>query len=142
MTLEREDDAVPAMKVTVSSAMRARDVSRPRAGQLAEAEAAEASIPSGPRANGPAAGAARGDEARDAARGDEAREATQVSAGRRNAARDDERDAWASEPGKGGRAATQGDRKARSAGQAKGRAEGTRKRRMPRDSPWRGRAGR
>ena len=134
---------MPAMKVTVSSAMRARDVSRPRAGQLAEAEAAEASIPSGPRANGPAAGAARANgPAAGAARGDEAREATQVSAGRRNAARDDERDAWASEPGKGGRAAAQGDREARSAGQAKGRAEGTRKRRMPRDSPWRGRAGR
>jgi len=33
------------MKVTVSAAMRARDVSRPSAEQLAEAEAAEASLP-------------------------------------------------------------------------------------------------
>jgi hypothetical protein len=33
---------VPAMKVTLSAAMRARDVSRPRDEQLAEAEAAEA----------------------------------------------------------------------------------------------------
>ncbi len=125
VTLEREDDAVPAMKVTVSAAMRARDVSRPRAEQLAEAEAAEASIPSGSRGNGTAAGAARGDEARDDA---------QVSAGRRNAARDDEWGAWASEPEKDGRAAAQGDRA--------GLPEGTRKRRMPRDPPRRGRAGR
>jgi hypothetical protein len=120
---------VPAMKVTVSAAMRARDVSRPRADQLDEAEAAEASIPSGPRANVTAAGTARGDEARDAA---------QVSTGRRNAARDGEWGAWASEPEKDGRAAAPGDREER----AGGRPEGTRKRRLPRDSPRRGRAGR
>ncbi len=116
---------MPAMKVTVSAAMRARDVSRPRAEQLAEAEAAEASMPSGTQANVTAAGAAQGDEARDAAR---------VSAGRRNAARDDEWGAWASEPETDGRAAARGDRE--------GRAEGTRSKRMPRDSTRRGRAGR
>ena len=43
MTLDaEEDDAVPAMKLTPNAAMRARDVSRPRAEHLAEAEAAEA----------------------------------------------------------------------------------------------------
>src|ERR1700722_16196351 len=68
------------MKVTVSAAMRARDVSRPREEQLAEAEAAEASIPSGPGANVTAEGGARGDEARDAAYG---------IAGRRKAAPDE-----------------------------------------------------
>src|ERR1035438_648897 len=45
--------AVPAMKVTVSAAMRARDVSRPRPEHLAEAEAAEASAPKGAWGNGP-----------------------------------------------------------------------------------------
>src|SRR5689334_19868954 len=39
---DEEDDAVPAMKLTPAAAMRARDVSRPRADHLAEAEAAEA----------------------------------------------------------------------------------------------------
>ena len=34
---------MPAMKLTPNAAMRARDVSRPRAEHLAEAEAAEAS---------------------------------------------------------------------------------------------------
>ena len=37
-----EEDAVPAMKLTFNAAMRARDVSRPRAEHLAEAEGAEA----------------------------------------------------------------------------------------------------
>src|ERR1035441_7267670 len=45
--------AVPAMKVTVSAAMRARDVSRPRPEHLAEAEAAEASAPKGAWGNEP-----------------------------------------------------------------------------------------
>jgi hypothetical protein len=36
-------NAVPAMKVTISAAMRARDVSRPRPEHLDDAEAAEAS---------------------------------------------------------------------------------------------------
>jgi hypothetical protein len=39
---DEEDDAVPAMKLTPTAAMRARDVSRPRAEHLAEAETAEA----------------------------------------------------------------------------------------------------
>jgi hypothetical protein len=50
---------VPAMKLTPNAAMRARDVSRPRADQLAEAEAAEATVvgsgrpsPRGPRPGG------------------------------------------------------------------------------------------
>ena len=41
---------MPAMKLTPSAAMRARDVSRPRAEHLAEAEAAEASSAAGARA--------------------------------------------------------------------------------------------
>jgi len=45
---------VPAMKLTPTAAMRARDVSRPRAEHLAEAETAEAAR-AGPRA-APAAG--------------------------------------------------------------------------------------
>ena len=44
-----EEDAVPAMKLTPNAAMRARDVSRPRAEHLAEAEAAEASSARGSR---------------------------------------------------------------------------------------------
>jgi len=46
---------VPAMKLTPTAAMRARDVSRPRAEHLAEAETAEAARRAGPRA-APAAG--------------------------------------------------------------------------------------
>ena len=46
-----DNDLVSAMKVTVSAAMRARDVSRPHAEHLAYAEAAEASSrPTGPAA--------------------------------------------------------------------------------------------
>jgi hypothetical protein len=52
---------VPAMKLTPNAAMRARDVSRPRAEHLAEAEAAEASAAAGSRARtGDAANQARG----------------------------------------------------------------------------------
>ena len=52
---------MPAMKLTPNAAMRARDVSRPRAEHLAEAEAAEASAASGSRARtGDAANQARG----------------------------------------------------------------------------------
>jgi hypothetical protein len=52
---------VPAMKLTPTAAMRARDVSRPRAEHLAEAEAAEASAAAGSRARtGDAANQARG----------------------------------------------------------------------------------
>ena len=40
---------MPAMKLTPNAAMRARDVSRPRAEHLAEAETAEASIAAGSR---------------------------------------------------------------------------------------------
>jgi hypothetical protein len=93
VTLEWEDEAVPAMKVTVSAAMRARDVSRPRAEQVAEAEAAEAGPPSGPRANVTAPGAVR----------------------------DDEWGARASEPETDGRPAARGDREGRAAGTRNGR---------------------
>ena len=49
MTLDaEEDDAVPAMKLTPNAAMRARDVSRPRAEHLAEAEAKENTGRGGP----------------------------------------------------------------------------------------------
>ena len=41
---------MPAMKLTPNAAMRARDVSRPRAEHLAEAEAAQASTPGDTRA--------------------------------------------------------------------------------------------
>ena len=52
---------MPAMKLTPNAAMRARDVSRPRAEHLAEAEAAEASAVAGSRARtGDAANQARG----------------------------------------------------------------------------------
>lgn len=52
---------MPAMKLTPNAAMRARDVSRPRAEHLAEAEAAEASAAAGSRArSGDAANQARG----------------------------------------------------------------------------------
>jgi hypothetical protein len=47
---------VPAMKLTPNAAMRARDVSRPRAEHLAEAETAEASIAGGVRARSRDAG--------------------------------------------------------------------------------------
>jgi hypothetical protein len=53
MTLDaEEDDAVPAMKLTPNAAMRARDVSRPRAEHLAEAEAAEARESAGRESTG------------------------------------------------------------------------------------------
>ncbi|MGH3288342.1 MAG: hypothetical protein ACRDPD_27285 [Streptosporangiaceae bacterium] len=55
-----------AMKVTISAAMRARDVSRPRPEDLAEAEAtwageADGSWADGPRASGPRASGPRAD---------------------------------------------------------------------------------
>jgi hypothetical protein len=54
---------MPAMKLTFNAAMRARDVSRPRAEHLAEAEAAEARYTGRPQARtGDAAKEARGGE--------------------------------------------------------------------------------
>jgi hypothetical protein len=54
---------VPAMKLTPIAAMRARDVSRPRAEHLAEAEEAEARNPGRPQGRpGDAATEARGGE--------------------------------------------------------------------------------
>ena len=54
---------MPAMKLTPNAAMRARDVSRPRAEHLAEAEAAEASAAAGSRARtGEAVNQARGED--------------------------------------------------------------------------------
>ena len=53
---------MPVMKLTPNAAMRARDVSRPRPGHLAEAEAAEASAAPGSRARtGEAVNQARGE---------------------------------------------------------------------------------
>jgi hypothetical protein len=56
---------VPAMKLTPNAAMRARDVSRPRAEHLAEAEAAEASTPGDTRARTASGGAAKGNTRRE-----------------------------------------------------------------------------
>jgi len=54
---------VPAMKLTPNAAMRARDVSRPRAEHLAEAEAAEARYADKPQARtGDTGKEARGEE--------------------------------------------------------------------------------
>ncbi len=54
---------MPAMKLTPSAAMRARDVSRPRPEHLAEAEAAEAGIAAGSRPRtGDAANQARDED--------------------------------------------------------------------------------
>jgi hypothetical protein len=47
---------VPAMKLTPNAAMRARDVSRPHAEHLAQAEAADAAIADGSRARSPGRG--------------------------------------------------------------------------------------
>ena len=55
---------MPVMKLTPNAAMRARDVSRPRAEHLAEAEAAEAAIVGGSRPRtGDAATQARREDA-------------------------------------------------------------------------------
>jgi hypothetical protein len=55
---------VPAMKLTFTAAMRARDVSRPREEDIAAAEAAEAGAAGGSRARTASGGAAaRGTEA-------------------------------------------------------------------------------
>jgi len=56
---------VPAMKLTPTAAMRARDVSRPRAEHLAEAETAEAA-----RRADPLAAPAAGDDLRKPAAGE------------------------------------------------------------------------
>ena len=53
---------MPAMKLTFNAAMRARDVSRPRAEHLAEAEAAEARYTGRQARTGDAAKEARGGE--------------------------------------------------------------------------------
>ena len=54
---------MPAMKLTFNAAMRARDVSRPRAEQIAEAEAAEARYADKPQARtGDTGKEARGEE--------------------------------------------------------------------------------
>ena len=96
---------MPAMKVNLSAAMRARDVSRPRPEQLADAEAFEVSISSsvsGPRRNVTAADKAG--SARDAA---QVREAAQV------------------------RARESADQERATRGSQEGRSEGTRRRRTP-----------
>jgi hypothetical protein len=114
---------VPAMKVTLSAAMRARDVSRPRDEQLADAEAAEASLGSSTPANVSPAGAVRGTDPGDAAREDIGLE----SAGRGDAERESAGTAGRDEGGPDG------------AGGRMGRGDGGRRRRVPRDAPRRGR---
>ena len=107
---------MPAMKVNLSAAMRARDVSRPRPEQLADAEAFEVSISSsvsGPRRNVTAADKAG--SARDAA---QVREAAQV------------------------RARESADQERATRGSQEGRSEGTRRRRTPREMPKRGKPSR
>jgi hypothetical protein len=124
------------MKVTVSAAMRARDVSRPRDEQVAEAEAAEAGVPSGPRANVTAAGAARGDE-----RG--ARDAELKWDGTRAMVRDGEVRAG-TRPDPQERAGTRPDPQERAGTRPdpQEQPEGTRKRKTAWHSARRGRAGR
>jgi hypothetical protein len=162
--------------------MRARDVSRPREEQLAEAEAAEASIPSpanlpsGPRPNAVAAGAARGNEARGIARDSAAGSAVwdergEGGAGRGSVTREragGDLDGTRARLGDldGNRERAGGDldgtqerlrdldgtrerrgdldggEGAAGRGEREGRAAGGRRRRMPRDSPRRGRSSR
>ncbi len=56
---------MPAMKLTPTAAMRARDVSRPRAEHLAEAEATEASPPASSRERTISGDTARGSTGRE-----------------------------------------------------------------------------
>src|ERR1700722_16723547 len=149
------------MKVNLSAAMRARDVSRPRPDQLAEAEAAEASIADssgGPRGNSAVADAPGGGareasgapEGNGARRGENAWDVTGsrvrhvASAKARDGA--EARDSAGARDGAGARdaaGAVDGGEEPGREGQERRAArvnpDGTRKRRMPRNSPRRGR---
>src|SRR5580704_3938269 len=84
----KEDDPVPTMKVTLSAAMRARDVSRPHAEHLARAEAAEAEAgPAGPVEAGPAVPGASGTGPGDSAGRDPGRAGTGQVDGEREGVR-------------------------------------------------------
>jgi hypothetical protein len=133
---------VPGMKLTPNTAMRARDVSRPRAEHLAEA--AEARGPEGTGGAGREGGGAGGaDRAADSARRatDSARRATD-SAGRA-AAGPGERAAAAAAAAGRGRAEAAGAGARDWPGGQDGKPGFPRKRRGPRDGGGRrGRAGR
>jgi hypothetical protein len=75
---------MPAMKVTISAAMRARDVSRPRPEQVAEAEASEANWEGHPWAGG---SEEEGDHPEGASLAGAAADAAEGRAGRRYHAR-------------------------------------------------------
>ena len=71
---------MPAMKLTFNAAMRARDVSRPRAEHLAEAEATEAKYADRPQAR-------TGDAGKDARGGEKTRTPRATAAGDERAGR-------------------------------------------------------
>jgi len=71
---------VPAMKLTFNAAMRARDVSRPRAEHLAEAETAEARYADRPQARS-------GDTAKETRGGERTRTPRTTAAGDERAGR-------------------------------------------------------
>ena len=77
---------MPAMKLTFNAAMRARDVSRPRAEQLAEAEAAEARYAGRPQAAGRPQ-VRTGDAAKEARGGERTRTPRATAAGDERAGR-------------------------------------------------------
>ena len=95
---------MPAMKLTPNAAMRARDVSRPRAEHLAEAEEAEASAAAGSRSR-------TGDAAKQARGGDKAKTPHPPSHSRRRSRRRTRATSGRDGPG------------SRDAGEAAGRAE-------------------
>jgi hypothetical protein len=109
---------MPAMKLTPNAAMRARDVSRPRAEHLAQAEAAEARGSAAPESTGRA-------ERRGAERGNPAPGGTET--GRAETGR--------SEAGRGKTGETTAEGRA-------GRPGFPRRRRGPRDGGRRGRSSR
>jgi len=142
---------VAAMKVTTSAAMRARDVSRPHAEHLADAEATEAgtasSRPTGPAvpldapgpANAAGAGAAPGTQPlREAGGHGRADEAAEADAGRAEGRRESGRAEGRRESGRaeGGR---ESGRESGRADGGRGRPGGTRRRWRQRGS-GRGRA--
>ena len=112
---------MPAMKLTPNAAMRARDVSRPRAEHLAEAEAAEAGPPGSSRERKASGNAAKGNPGREGP----SREGPEREG-----------------PGRGG-AGTGGTQEGAPAGDERaGRPGFPRRRRGPRDGGRRGRSSR
>jgi len=122
---------VPAMKLTPNAAMRARDVSRPRAEHLAEAEAAEAGPPGSSRERKASGNAAKGNPGREGpSREGPSREGPSREGPEREG------------PGRGG-AGTGGTQEGAPAGDERaGRPGFPRRRRGPRDGGRRGRSSR